>query len=59
VLVPTGTKVTKYEVGTPTSISLVNPTQLTPSGFVVDNAYNLNSLDIVNIPSNKSFTVFN
>jgi hypothetical protein len=57
-LVPTGTKVTKYEVGAPTSISLINPTQLTPSGVVVENAKDLDYVDIINIPENKSFAVF-
>jgi hypothetical protein len=28
VLIPTGSKVTKYELGAPTSISIVNPTTL-------------------------------
>ena len=58
VLVPTGTKVTKYEVGAPTSISLINPTQLTPNGIVVDSYANIDSIDIVNIADNKSFSVF-
>lgn len=58
VLVPTQPVLTKYEVGTPTSISLVNPTVLQPSGVVVDHSASITSLDIVNIPNNKSFTMF-
>ena len=58
VLVPENAPLTKYEVGSPTSISIINPTVLQPSGVVVDNYANLDSLDIVNIPNNKSFTMF-
>ena len=58
VLVPENAPLTKYEVGTPTSISLINPTVLTPAGVVVDSYGNLDSLDLVNIPNNKSFAVF-
>ena len=58
VLVPEGAILTKYELGTPTSINLINPTVLQPSGVVVDNYANLNSLELVNIPNNKSFSMF-
>jgi hypothetical protein len=58
IIMPTEPKVTKYEVGTPTSISLVNPTVLTPAGVVVDSYANLDSLVIKNIPSTKSYTTF-
>jgi len=46
ITLPTNPKVTKYELGIPTSISIINPTVLQPSGVVVDNAYNIASLDI-------------
>jgi hypothetical protein len=59
VLVPEGAKLTKYEVGAPTEIHLINPTVLLPNGIVVDNSYMLDSLDIVNAPQNKSFSIFN
>lgn len=59
VLVPEGTKVTKYELGSPTSISLINPTSLTPSGVVVDHYTNIDSIDLVNVPNYRTFTVFN
>jgi len=58
VLVPSNAPLTKYEVGTPTTINLTNPTVLTPAGVVVDNYANVTSLDIVNVPDNKSFTMF-
>ena len=58
VLVPEGAILTKYELGTPTSINLINPTVLQPSGVNVDVSTSINSLDIVNILDNKSFTMF-
>ena len=58
ILVPEGAKLTKYEVGSPTSISLVNPTVLTPAQVSVDSNANITSLDLVNIPDNKSFNMF-
>ena len=58
VLVPENAKLTKYELGTPTSISLINPTVLTPEQIKVDNYANLNSLELVNIPNVKSFNMF-
>jgi hypothetical protein len=59
VLVPENAPLTKYEVGAPTNISLINPTVLTPAGIVVDNYANLDSLELVNIPNNRSFAAFN
>ena len=58
VLVPTQPVLTKYELGAPTEISLDSPTVLQPSGVNVGNYANLDSLDLVNIPNNKSFTMF-
>ena len=58
VLVPENAPLTKYEVGAPTTIDLTNPTVLTPAGVYVQNRNNLDYLDIVNIPNEKSFTVF-
>lgn len=58
IIMPTEPKVTKYEVGAPTSINLENPTVLTPSGVVVDSYANLDSLVLKNIPSTKTYTVF-
>ena len=56
--VPQNAPLTKYELGTPTTISIVNPTVLTPAQVVVDHSANISSLEIVNIPDNKSFTMF-
>lgn len=56
--VPTQPILTKYELGTPTEISLINPTALQPSGVVVDSYADLDSLDLINIPGNKSFSMF-
>jgi hypothetical protein len=58
VILPTNPKVTKYELGTPTSVNIINPTVLQPSGVVIDNAYNITSIDIRNIPNNKTYTMF-
>ena len=58
VLVPKNAKLTKYELGTPTSINIDEPTVLTVGGIKVDNYYNLASLDLINIPNNQSFNMF-
>ena len=58
VLVPEGTKITKYEVGAPTSISIVNPTVLQPNGVVVGSYANIDSLVLKNVPNNKTYTMF-
>lgn len=58
VLIPEGSKITKYELGTPTKVSIIDPTQLAPSGVVVDSWADLESLDLVNIPNAKSFSMF-
>jgi hypothetical protein len=58
IIMPTEPKVTKYEVGAPTSINLENPTVLQPSGVKVSSYGNLNSLVIKNMPNTKSYTTF-
>lgn len=58
VFVPQNSKLTKYELGTPTQISIVNPTVLQTTGVNVDSNANISSLELVNIPGNKSFTMF-
>lgn len=58
VILPSMPKITKYELGAPTSISIVNPTQITTARIVVDSSNNIDSLELVNIPDNKSFTAF-
>ena len=56
--VATGLSLTKYELGTPTSIKLINPSVLTPNGVTIDNNSNITSIDLVNVPNNKTFTMF-
>jgi hypothetical protein len=51
-------KITKYELGTPTAVRIVNPTQLNYTAVKVDNSNSINSIDLVNIPNNKSFGTF-
>jgi hypothetical protein len=54
-LVPEGAKLTKYEVGKPTTISIVNPTVLDPENVKVDGYDNLTSLVLKNIPNTKAY----
>ena len=58
VTLPTGTKVTTLEYGSPSSISLLSPTQLAPTGLKVDSITNLTNLNISNMPNNKTFATF-
>lgn len=58
VLVPINTKITKYELYTPTQISLTNPTVLQPSGVDLYGCKNLDNLIITNISNNKSYAMF-
>lgn len=58
VLIPNGTDITKYELGAPTQVSLINPTTITPANVSVSSSVNIDSIDIINIPNNKSFTMF-
>lgn len=58
VILPQNSKVTKYELGTPTEINIDSPTVLAASGVKVDSTASLDSLEIKNIPNNKTFTMF-
>lgn len=58
ILIPEGAKVTKYEVGKPTTISIVNPTVLDPENVKVDGYDNLTSLVLKNIPNTKTYRTF-
>ena len=58
VILPQNPKVTKYELGTPTEIVIDSPTVLAVSGVTVDSTASLDSLEIKNIPNNKTFTMF-
>jgi len=46
VLIPNDSIITKYEVGTPTNISIIRPTALTAAGILVDGYKNITSLGI-------------
>ena len=58
VTLPTGSKVTTLEYGSPSTISMLSPTQLTPAGLKIDSVTNLTSLTISNIANNKTFAMF-
>lgn len=58
IIIPENAPITKYEVGTPTMVSMINPTSISPNNVVVDSSSNIGSIDLVNIPNNKSFTMF-
>ena len=58
VILPVNPKVTKFELGTPTAVSIINPTSITTQNVTVGNSSNITSVDLVNIPNNKSFTMF-
>jgi hypothetical protein len=54
----TGSAVTLFTLGNPTSITLKNPISLTPNGVTVSTYGNLTSLDLRNIPNAKTYSVF-
>ena len=58
VIVPESAKLTKYELGTPTSVNLTNPTVITPAQVKVDVSTSIQSIDLINIPNCKSFSTF-
>jgi len=58
VLIPENSKITKYELGTPTRISIISPTQLNYINVNVDDSTNIDSLDIINATDNNSFKMF-
>ena len=58
IVIPDGSKITKYELGTPTAARIVNPTQLSYTAVKVDNSNSIDSIDLVNIPNNRSFSTF-
>jgi len=57
-ILPTGINLTTYELGTPTAIAVDSPVRLTPDGIKVDSSGNIGSIDLLNIPNNKTFTAF-
>jgi hypothetical protein len=56
--IPENSDITKYELGTPTIISIKNPTSLAVANTKVDNSSSLNSVELVNIANNKSYAMF-
>lgn len=58
VIIPSGSKITNYELGYPTQVSIVNPTSLSVSNTKIDGYRNITSLDLENIPSSKTFAMF-
>ena len=58
VYLPQGSGVTSYSLGTPTEIILDSPTTIAPANVTVTSVTNLDSLELINIPNNKSFTMF-
>ena len=58
IMIPTEAKLTKFELGTPTQVSIINPTSLTPSAVQVDHCANISSIDLINIPNYTSFNMF-
>ena len=57
-ILPTGINLTTYELGTPTTIAIDSPIRLTPDGVKVDTSTSIDSIDLLNIPNNKTFTTF-
>lgn len=58
VILPNNSNITSYKLGSPTSISISNPTALSPSGVTVSDHSNITSLELINIPNNKGYTMF-
>jgi hypothetical protein len=58
VFIPDGSGLTRYELGSPTAISIINPTVLDPNNVDVGDYENLTSLVLKNIPNNKTFKMF-
>ena len=61
ILIPEDSKITKYEVGSPSEISIIRPTQLTASGILVDSISNFDAIEIIksNSQTCNAFTIFN
>ena len=58
IILPQNPEITKLELGTPTSVNIINPTMLSPNNFVIDSNTNITSIDIRNIPNTKSYNMF-
>ena len=55
---PANPIITKLSLGTPTEVKLINPTRITVSNTTVQDPVNLNSIELINIPENRTFTMF-
>jgi hypothetical protein len=51
VLIPNNSVITKYELGSPSTININNPVSLTPANIVVDSTANITSLSLINVNS--------
>lgn len=58
VYLPQGTKIASYSLGSPTEVILNEPTVITTSNVTVSDHSHINSLELISIPNNKSFTMF-
>ena len=58
VYLPQGTKIASYSLGSPTEVILNEPTVITSSNVTVADHSHINSLELISIPNNKSFTMF-
>lgn len=58
VLVPNNSKLTKYELGTPTSVTLISPLYLDNTNIKVDTPTSITDIDIENFATNKGFKTF-
>ena len=55
---PANPIITKLSLGTPTEVKLINPTRITVSNTTVQDPVNLNSIELINIPENRTFAMF-
>lgn len=53
VLIPENSGITTYELGMPTQVSIINPTDLTASGILVDGYKNITDLEIIKSNSQR------
>lgn len=58
VSIPDNSKITNYELGTPTSISLINPTSIITSNVNIDDPNKINSITLINIPNVSAYSMF-
>ena len=58
VLIPSNSSITKYELGTPTSVTIISPTALTNAGVNVDDSTSITNIDIEYMASNTGFKTF-